>query len=69
MLYLCQSNVLQHSLLVLIRTPFLIGCEFIKAVSGFSCRLCNMFLQSGKDVNEHIQSKAHSSGYQVIISI
>ena len=45
--------------------PFLSGCEFVKAVSGFNCRLCKTFIRCGNDVISHIKGKKHQKNYQV----
>lgn len=46
-------------------SPFLTGCEFVKAVSGFNCRLCKTFIRCGNDVISHIKGKKHQKNYQV----
>lgn len=33
------------------------GCEFVKAVAGFNCRLCKSFIRYGNDVTSHIRGK------------
>ena len=45
------------------------GCEFVKAVSGFNCRLCKTFIRCGNDVINHIKGKKHQINYKVIIII
>lgn len=42
----------------------LFGCEFIKAASGFDCRLCNEVLHSGTAVVDHIRTEKHIASYQ-----
>ena len=42
------------------------GCEFIKAASGFDCRLCNKLLSNGANALEHIRTPQHIDAYQVI---
>ena len=41
------------------------GCEFVKAVAGFNCRLCRIFIRYGKDVSSHIQARKHQRNYEV----
>lgn len=42
----------------------MLGCEFVKAVSGFNCRLCKAFIRCGNDVITHIKGKKHQKNYQ-----
>eukprot|EP00112_Aurelia_sp_Birch-Aquarium-sp1_P007407 Seg1807.2 transcript_id=Seg1807.2/GoldUCD/mRNA.D3Y31 product="hypothetical protein" protein_id=Seg1807.2/GoldUCD/D3Y31 len=42
----------------------LFGCEFIKASSGFDCRLCGEFLHTGTSVVDHIRTMQHIAAYQ-----
>ena len=49
--------------------PFLSGCEFVKAVSGFNCRLCKTFIRCGNDVISHIRGKKHQKNYQVYLTL
>ncbi|KAJ7354958.1 hypothetical protein OS493_029067 [Desmophyllum pertusum] len=46
----------------------MLGCEFVKAVSGFNCRLCKAFIRCGNDVISHIKGKKHQRNYQVQIT-
>jgi len=39
------------------------GCEFVKAESGFNCRLCDMYIKDHKNVITHIASKNHKNMY------
>jgi len=39
------------------------GCEFVKAESGFNCRLCDMYIKDHKNVIVHIASKNHKNMY------
>merc|ERR550534_1759211 len=39
------------------------GCEFVKAESGFNCRLCEMYIKDHKNVLQHISSKNHKNMY------
>ena len=50
-------------------SPRLTGCEFVKAVSGFNCRLCKTFIRCGNDVISHIKGKKHQKNYQVHLSL
>jgi len=40
------------------------GCEFVKAESGFNCRLCNQYIRDAGNVMKHIESKNHKNSYQ-----
>lgn len=39
------------------------GCEFVRAVTGFHCRLCSLNIREAKGVLQHIQSNCHKSNY------
>ncbi|XP_078349676.1 uncharacterized protein LOC144634553 isoform X2 [Oculina patagonica] len=45
----------------------MLGCEFVKAVSGFNCRLCKAFIRCGNDVISHIKGKKHQKNYQTYV--
>ncbi|XP_020608100.1 uncharacterized protein LOC110046740 isoform X2 [Orbicella faveolata] len=45
----------------------MLGCEFVKAVSGFNCRLCKTFIRCGNDVISHIKGKKHQKNYQTYV--
>ncbi|PFX21872.1 Zinc finger protein 318 [Stylophora pistillata] len=45
----------------------MLGCEFVKAVSGFNCRLCKAFIRCGNDVITHIKGKKHQKNYQTYV--
>ncbi|XP_068682348.1 DNA ligase 1-like isoform X2 [Montipora foliosa] len=45
----------------------MLGCEFVKAVSGFNCRLCKSFIRCGGDVIQHIKGKKHQIKYNTYI--
>ncbi|XP_032221659.2 glutamic acid-rich protein isoform X2 [Nematostella vectensis] len=40
------------------------GCEFVKAVSGFNCRLCKTFIMNGADVMKHVKARKHQKNYR-----
>lgn len=46
----------------------MLGCEFVKAVSGFNCRLCKSFIRSGGDVIQHIKGRKHQMKYKTYIN-
>jgi len=39
------------------------GCEFVRAVTGFHCRLCSINIREAKGVIPHIDSKLHKTNY------
>ena len=39
------------------------GCEFVRAVTGFHCRLCSINIREAKGVIPHIDSKQHKNNY------
>jgi len=39
------------------------GCEFVRAVTGFHCRLCSINIREAKGVIPHIESKLHKTNY------
>lgn len=39
------------------------GCEFVKAVSGFHCRLCDMYIKDAAKVVPHINDRVHHVNY------
>merc|ERR1719427_1389145 len=41
------------------------GCEFVKAVTGFQCRLCNLHLKDAAAVIPHVDGRVHRNNYQV----
>lgn len=41
------------------------GCEFVKAVTGFQCRLCHIQIKEASDVIPHVNSKVHRNNYQM----
>ncbi|XP_020900220.1 glutamic acid-rich protein isoform X2 [Exaiptasia diaphana] len=43
------------------------GCEFVKAVTGFQCRLCRSFIQHGRDVLSHVKGRKHQTNYRTYI--
>ncbi|XP_065662309.1 uncharacterized protein LOC100201133 isoform X2 [Hydra vulgaris] len=43
------------------------GCEFVKAVSGFHCRLCDSYIKDAAKVVPHINDKQHRNNYQAHI--
>ena len=47
------------------RIYFISGCEFVKAVSGFHCRLCDAYIKDAAKVVPHINDKLHRNNYQV----
>lgn len=40
------------------------GCEFVKAVTGFQCRLCNIHIKDASQVIPHVDGKVHRNNYQ-----
>lgn len=41
------------------------GCEFVKAVTGFQCRLCNIHIKDASGVIPHVDGRVHRNNYQV----
>lgn len=39
------------------------GCEFVRAVTGFHCRLCSINIREAKGAIPHIESKLHKTNY------
>jgi len=39
------------------------GCEFVRAVTGFHCRLCSINIREAKGVLPHIDTKLHKNNY------
>ena len=42
-----------------------LGCEFVKAVTGFQCRLCNIHIRDASGVIPHVDGRVHRNNYQV----
>ncbi|CAB4012635.1 Zinc finger 318 [Paramuricea clavata] len=40
------------------------GSEFVKAVSGFKCQLCKIFMRHGHQIIEHLKGKKHYTNYK-----
>ena len=47
---------------------FLLGSEFVKAVSGFRCQLCKTFMRHGHQIIQHLKGKKHNANYEVSFS-
>jgi len=43
------------------------GCEFVRAVTGFHCRLCSINIREAKGVLPHIDSRQHKNNYSAYI--
>merc|ERR1719470_634229 len=43
------------------------GCEFVRAVTGFHCRLCSINIREAKGVIPHIDSKQHKNNYAAYV--
>merc|ERR1712168_198466 len=43
------------------------GCEFVRAVTGFHCRLCSINIREAKGVIPHIDSRQHKNNYSAYI--
>lgn len=43
------------------------GCEFVRAVTGFHCRLCSVNIRDAKGVIAHINSRQHKQNYAAYI--
>merc|ERR1712126_548296 len=43
------------------------GCEFVRAVTGFHCRLCSINIREAKGVIPHIDSKQHKTNYAAYV--
>lgn len=43
------------------------GCEFVRAVTGFHCRLCSINIREAKGVLPHVDSKQHKNNYAAYI--
>merc|ERR1712039_1001057 len=43
------------------------GCEFVRAVTGFHCRLCSINIREAKGVIPHINSKLHKTNYDAYV--
>merc|ERR1719354_326612 len=43
------------------------GCEFVRAVTGFHCRLCSINIRKAKGVLPHIDSRQHKNNYSAYI--
>jgi len=43
------------------------GCEFVRAVTGFHCRLCSVNIREAEGVMPHIDSSQHRSNYATYI--
>jgi len=41
------------------------GCEFVKSVASFQCRLCDMKIHNASEVLPHIDSRVHRNKYQM----
>lgn len=41
------------------------GCEFVKTVSSFQCRLCDIKIHNASEVLAHIDSRVHRNKYQM----
>jgi len=41
------------------------GCEFVKCIANFQCRLCDMKIQNASEVLPHIDSRVHRNKYQM----
>jgi len=41
------------------------GCEFVKSVASFQCRLCDMKIHNASEVLPHIDSRVHRNKYQI----
>lgn len=41
------------------------GCEFVKSVASFQCRLCDMKIHNASEVIVHIDSRVHKNKYQL----
>merc|ERR1712168_340792 len=44
------------------------GCEFVRAVTGFHCRLCSINIREAKGVIPHIDSRQHKNNYSAYIN-
>lgn len=44
------------------------GCEFVRAVTGFHCRLCSINIREAKGVIPHIESKLHKTNYSIYVT-
>lgn len=43
------------------------GCEFVRAVTGFHCRLCSINIREAKGVIPHIDSRQHKNNYSAYV--
>merc|ERR1712183_384730 len=43
------------------------GCEFVRAFTGFHCRLCSINIREAKGVIPHIDSRQHKNNYSAYI--
>merc|ERR1712168_321052 len=43
------------------------GCEFVRAVTGFHCRLCSINIREAKGVLPHIDSRQHKNNYSAYV--
>jgi len=43
------------------------GCEFVRAVTGFHCRLCSINIREAKGVISHVDSRQHKNNYAAYI--
>merc|ERR1712180_215865 len=43
------------------------GCEFVRAVTGFHCRLCSINIREADDVIPHIDSRQHRDNYETYV--
>ncbi|XP_066936332.1 enolase-phosphatase E1-like isoform X4 [Clytia hemisphaerica] len=41
------------------------GCEFVKSVASFQCRLCDIKIHNASEVLPHIDSRVHRNKYQM----
>jgi len=43
------------------------GCEFVRAVTGFHCRLCSINIREAKGVIPHVDSRQHKNNYAAYV--
>merc|ERR1739838_1080352 len=43
------------------------GCEFVRAVTGFHCRLCSINIREARGVLPHVDSRQHKNNYAAYV--